>query len=292
MREPGLYRGIPNAEYHRGLITVEDGHGRSLKPLSSTGAKTLLTESPADYLWKLEHPVSKKAYDAGHAAHELILEGRFSEVRELKGYTDPKTGEYKRFENRMTSAAKEADKEIRGRGLTPMLTKELVPARGMASAVRKHPVASNLLSEGEAEVSALVWDVEYQVWLQVRFDWLRGSLLLDLKTDTTANPRDFSTKIGRYKYHLQASLYLRAAELLGIESPEFAWLVVQNTGRHAISVISYSQSDRLIGDRLMHQALSTYAQCMRSGEWPGYDNIYLSALPKWAEYEAEDLEND
>ncbi|WP_435298502.1 PD-(D/E)XK nuclease-like domain-containing protein [Timonella sp. A28] len=279
MREPGLYYGIPNVEYHRGLIEVHDMNGLAIKPLSSTGAKTLVRDSPADYLWQLENPVSKTAFSTGTAVHELVLEGQLQSVEIFE------------FPNWMSKAAKEAKAECLARGGNPMLERDLVDAYAIAEAVKNHQLASSLITDGNPEVSALVWDPEYKVWFQVRFDWLRNDgLIVDLKTSRVSNPSDFNREIATYYYHLQASLYMRAAELLGIPVQGWRWVVVCSEKPHNVFVVEYTEIDRLTGDQRMHTALTKYADGVHQGVWPAHPDLYFSELPAYATYDGEEGE--
>ncbi len=166
MREPGLYYGVPSAEYHRGLIEVADVNGLTIKPLSSTGAKAIVMQSPADYVWGLSNRMEKKAFDMGHAAHELILEGGLQTVTVLD------------FDSFRSKAAQAERAKVYAAGGVPMLEKELTAAYAMEKAVRSHELADSLITDGKPEVSGLVWDDEYKIWIQVRVDWLGNDGLL------------------------------------------------------------------------------------------------------------------
>lgn len=276
-RTPGLYPDIPNTEYHRGLIEVHDVNGLKVKPLSSTGAKTLVRDSPADYLHQIAHRVEKKAFDMGRAAHELILEGGLKSVEVLD------------FDSFRSKAAQEARDKVYAAGGTPMLERDLADAREMEAAVRSHERASALISDGQAEVSALVWDEEYNIHFQVRYDWLRNDgLIVDLKTSRAGNPNDFNREIANFYYHLQASLYLRAAEILGLKPQGYRWVVVQSDAPHNVFVVEYSEIDRLTGDQRMHTALRKYADGIHQGLWPAFPDLYLSELPAYASYDGEE----
>lgn len=277
MREPGLYEGVPANEYHAGLVPVADVNGLALKPLSSTGAKTIVRDSPADYLWGLSNRTEKKVFDMGHAAHELILEGGLKTVTVLD------------FDSFRSKAAQTARDEVYAAGGTPMLERDLTAAYAMEKAVRSHELANSLISDGRPEVSALVWDDEYKIWVQARFDWLRNDgLIVDLKTSRSGTPADFNRDIAKFYYHLQASLYLRAAELLGLNPQGWRWVVVQADAPNNVYVIEYSEVDRLTGDQRMHTALRKYADGIHTGVWPAFPDLYLSELPAYASYDGED----
>lgn len=277
MREPGLFEGVPAAEYHAGLVPVADVNGLALKPLSSTGAKTIVRDSPADYLWGLANRTHKDAFSVGSAAHELILEGEFKSIKVFE------------FDSWRKAEAQAAKKEAIADGLNPMLKHDLAGVYEMVRNVREHDRAAALLSDGRPEVSGLVWDDEYKIWFQVRFDWLRSNnLIVDLKTSRTGNPYDFNRDIASFYYDLQASLYLRAAELLGLNPPGFGWVVVQNQEPYNVYVVEYTEFGRAHGDRRMHTALRKYADGIHTGLWPAHPGIYTYEPPKWLDYEGQD----
>lgn len=274
MMEPGIYPSISNASYHRGLRSDP-------KPLSSSMAKTLVTKSPAEFKWEAEHRVEKDAYDTGTAVHELVLEGEFKTVTVLN------------FDDYRTKAAREAKVETYAAGLAPMLERDLGEVRAMAAAVKASKLASSVFTDGRSEVSALVQDPESGIWLQARFDWLRDdhTLIADLKTTAKgANPRSFNREIAERHYHLSMAFYRRVLMLLGYDDPRLMFVVIDKKAPHLISVHEVSQSDRIIGDALVKKAIATYAACLSSGEWPGYDTaIHVTDLPAWAAYEADEI---
>lgn len=273
--KPGLHHGIPNAVYQAGLT---DPH-----PLQSTYAKNLITGSPAEFIWRRDHREEKSYFDAGQALHELVLEGQFTSVEVLP------------FDNWRTKASQEAKAEAYAAGKTPMLERDLENVYAMAAAVRESSLAQSLLVVGHPEVSALAVDPDTGLTLQARFDWLRDlegkPLIVDLKsTAKGANPRSFNREAADLRYHFSASFYSRVLTALGYPEPQFMWLVVGKDAPHSVSVIEYSEVDRTAGDVLVDHALRLYAECTRSGIWPGWDtHIHQSSLPPWAHDEADDL---
>lgn len=272
---PGLHEGIPNATYHRGLRSDP-------KPLSSSMAKTLVTKSPAEFKWEAEHRVEKDVFDIGTAVHELILEGEFKTVTVLD------------FPDYKTKAAQDAKKATYAAGLTPMLERDLVDVRAMAKAVKDSKLASSVFTDGKPEVSALVQDPKSGIWLQARFDWLtlgKRPRIADLKTSVKgANPRSFNREIAERHYHLSMAFYRRVLMLLGYDDPQLMFVVVGKTAPHLTSVHDISVSDRIVGDLLVDKAIATYAACLATDSWPGYDNaIHVTDLPAWAGFEAAEI---
>ena len=273
--KPGLHEDISNAAYHRGLRSDP-------KPLSSSMAKTLVTKSPAEFKWEADHRVEKDVFDEGQAVHELVLEGGF------------KTIDVYDFDSWRTNEAKAAKAESYINQRHPMLRKDIAHLEAMAKAVQSSKLASSVFTQGRPEVSALVQDPESGIWLQARFDWLslgKRQWIADLKTSVKgANPRSFNREIAERHYHLQGAFYCRVLRLLGYDDPGFQFVVVGKTAPHLTSVVELSLVDRNVGDLLVDKAIATYAACLESGKWVGYDDeIHYSSMPIYASYEAEEI---
>jgi hypothetical protein len=277
--EPGIYPGISNADYHRGLLSDP-------KPLSSSMAKTIVTKSPAEFMWQQDHRIERHGFDEGQAVHDLVLEGGFTNIDLFE------------FKDWRTNAAKDAKAACYAAGRNPLLAHEAAPLQRMAEAVASSKLAANVFTKGKPEVSALVFDEEYGVHLQARMDWLQlpewgaaRPVIADLKTSIKgANPRSFNREIAERRYHLSMAFYRRVLMLLGYTEPQLLFVVVDKAEPHLVSVHEISVSDRLVGDHLVKKAIATYAACLRSGEWPGYDTqIHHTDLPAWATYEAEEI---
>lgn len=277
--KPGIHLGVPNQDYHRGLLSDP-------KPLSSSMAKTLVTKSPAEFRWEQENRVERRAFDEGQAVHELVLERGFQTI------------DVHDFDSWRSKEAREARDASYASGRHPLLTADTEPLESMAEAVDRSDLASSVFTFGNPEVSLLVHDDEYGVPLQARIDWLQlpewgapHPAIVDLKnTVKGANPRSFNREIAERRYHLSMAFYRRVLMLLGYDDPRLLFVVVSKAAPHLVSVMEVSVSDRLIGDHLVNKAIATYAACLASGDWPGYDTqIHHTDLPPWATYEAEDI---
>lgn len=274
---PGIYDGIDNATYHRGLLDDP-------RPLSASMAKILITKSPADLQWELANRVESTAFDEGQAVHELVLEGGFKTIDVF---------EYEHWRTNEAKTARDASYAARRH---PLLKKDLSSVYGMADAVKSSPLAAAVFTDGMPEQSALAIDPGTGVPLQARPDWLRRPekgrpIVGELKTTVKgAAPRAFMREVADRHYHLQAAFTLRVLELLGVKDAAFLWVAVSKTAPYRVSVTELTRHDREIGDLLVDAAIKIYAGCLASGEWPGYDTeIHQSALPVWAAYEAEDI---
>lgn len=275
--EPGLYPDISNEDYHRGMLADP-------KPLSSSMAKTIVTKSPAEFIYEQQHRIERAAFDEGQAVHELVLEGGF------------KTIDVHEFDSWRKADARAARDQSYAASRHPILAGDVAPLLTMADAVKHSPIAADQFSNGKPEVSALAYDPEFGVHLQARMDWLRlpewgadAPAIVDLKTTVQgANPRAFNREIAERRYHLSMAFYRRVLMLLGYDSPALLFVAVGKNQPHMVSVHEMSVSDRIVGDLLVKKAIATYAACLASGEWPGYDSeIHVTDLPAWATYEAE-----
>lgn len=274
--EPGLHEGISNADYHRGLLDP--------KPLSASMAKCLVTKSPAEFIYEQLNRTEKTAFDEGQAVHELVLEGGF------------KTVDVYDFDSWRTKESQQAKAESYLNQRHPMLRKDTTNLYAMADAVKASKLASSVFTNGRPEVSALVQDPTTGIYLQARFDWLTlpdsgPPIIGELKTTAKgANPRSFNREIAEYKYHLAGAFYSHVLKLLGYDDPTFRFVAVGKNAPHLVSVLELSVSDRIVGDHLVDKAISTYATCLATDKWPGYDDqIHYTDLPAWAAYEAEEI---
>lgn len=276
----GIYGWIPEDVYHadRGSLSV-------------SGAKLLLPPScPAKFRWYMDNPQSfKRAWDFGSFFHLIVL-GKGVEVE----YID--ASDYR------TKAAREARDRARADGKVPILVgddandtyaAEMAKAQAMADAVLAHPVAGELLTHPRnlVEQSLYATDPETGVRLRGRIDAMHfgdddAVTLIDVKTSTTASPREFERKAADLRYHLQADWYRGLMELLGLAvAPRFLFVVVEKEPPYLVSVTEFDTNAIDEAARLNRQAIDTYARCVERNEWPHYPNtedIVMMSLPPWA----------
>lgn len=273
---PGVYD-MPAADYHRDPVPFGS--------LSQSGAKLLLKPScPAKFKWALDNPDDaepKDHFDFGAAAHTTVLsDGADIEVID---YADWRT-----------NAAKDLRAKARADGLTPVLAKDMAKVDKMAEAIKDHPIAYRLLSGGKAEQSLFAIDPETGVWLRGRVDRLHTEtrpgfrlLIPDYKSAADADNESFERAAYNNGYVIQAPWYSRLAELLGLAASAVMVFVAQEkTAPYLVNVVELTTIALEYGRSKMAEAIATYAQCKRSGYWPGYsDGIELIGLPRWVERE-------
>lgn len=276
---PGIYDAMTHETYHADPVP-----GGSL---SSTGARKLIEPScPAKFRWWETHDQPNTPhFDMGHAAHKLVL----GTGPELVAVDAP---------DWRTKAAKEERAAAHERGAVPLLAKDMETVEDMALALAEHPQAGALFrpGTGRAEQSAFWRDPVFGVWRRCRYDWLPdhpgGRLIIpDYKTCNSADPTALGKAMVQHGYDQQAAYYLDPLGPLGLADPRDAVFLFVFQEKVPPYVVTICQPDvvalRRGADR-NRLALATYAECKRSGVWPGYvDEVINLPLPVWVENEYE-----
>lgn len=196
----GLYRDLTNDQYH----AVLEGDKAAY---SSSQLKDALDDIEIFYKKYITKELKSKsisAFDVGTYYHTAILEPHILDEECVV------------FEGKVRrgKAWEEFQKEHEGKVIITLSDKE--KADNLINATKDSPIAMDLLSRGEAEVS-LFWDL-MGVKCKVRADWLylapidsdEDSYILDLKSTTgnTKNGHSIKGKISSYSYDLSAAFYL------------------------------------------------------------------------------------
>jgi hypothetical protein len=160
----------------------------------------------------------------------------------------------------------------------------------LRAAVWSHPTAAEILAaKGMNEVS-LVWkDAETEVDCKGRIDricsYAGWSCLVDLKTTRDAGRRAFESSVQRFGYHSQAAFYIDGAQAVAPRDVErkWLWIAVETEAPYACAVYEIEDAALSMGRDEYRKHLRAYAECLRTGEWPGYPaGIDYCGLPSWA----------
>jgi hypothetical protein len=266
-------------------VTELDGYHADKTTLSNSAAKWLLPpHCPAKFKWFRDNPDTRPvsvAMDFGKAAHRLAFGAGEDYVVITGSGKDP--NEWR------TNADKEAVELARAGGVTPIKPKDETVIVEMAAALRDHPLASRLFSNGKPE-QALYWtDPSTGVKLRARLDWLpdkvdgRRMLIPDFKTADSAHPEKFRKSAADFGYHRQAAWYIDAVRECGLDDdPAFLFVVQEKAAPYLVTVIELDEVSLNIGRNLNYQARMIYAECLRTGKWPGYsEGVERVGLPDW-----------
>ncbi len=281
--EPGVYPDIPFADYLADPWPTGS--------LSHSGAKTLVTKTPAMFAYEREHGrPHTEAFDLGHAAHRIVLGDGVPVVVIPDDVTD-KNGGW------TTKDAKALVAEVRAAGQTPVKPETWDTVEAMAKAIRAHPLASKLLAPGVGtpEVSAFAEDEQTGVMMRCRYDYLAESdgrrlILRDYKTTDKADRDSFGKSAANYGYALQDAFYSAIAKRLGLaRDVVFLFIAQEKTPPYLVNVLQLDHTALRIGEIQMRRALALYKRCTDTGEWPGYPpEVALTSLPIWFERQYED----
>jgi len=140
---------------------------------------------------------------------------------------------------------------------------------------------------GMAEVSAYWEDEETGVLCRCRPDFVceapDGDILIDAKTYKSAKPAAFAQQMGRMRYHVQGAWYSDGyAKASGRPVIAFIFAAVEIAYPFAASSIMLDPEDEENGRKEYRRNLNTYAECLKSGVWPGYgETIHTIRMPLW-----------
>jgi exodeoxyribonuclease VIII len=223
----------------------------------------------AKYVTKVpELPKSTAAMTMGSLVHCAVLEP--DELLKRYGACPP----------RNTKAGKEAAAEMQSNGIEPVSESDLQQAQRMASAVRRHPYAAELLSAGKPETSIWWDDPETGLRCKCRPDWINGRTCIDLKTTTDASPKGFAKSVASFRYHVQMAHYLAAGLF-----DQFVFIAVEKEPPYAVACYELDADAFAEGQRLRVRDLQRIANCRAMAAWPGYgDELQTISLPGWAFY--------
>ena len=274
----GLFRNVPEALYHK-----------IKKAASQSRLKTLVDYSPGHALFEIDFP--KKDTDAtlsGRAFHSAVLEGEsFEEIhhRLPEGYT-------LRSKNSKDRFADLEDEYGEGRVLKAPLFDNSLRLR---DAVHAHPTAGPLLKSStiETELTGLM-EIPVStgadttssprrlipVRAKIRVDGLDipEGRFIDLKSTIDAREWAFGKQLGQFGTHRQVPMYVEGLSLLGVKPDEIPERVIIAVERDARGTPTFTgvKCYRLANDAVelgssqIGEAIVLWAECLRSGEWPGY----------------------
>lgn len=204
----------------------------------------------------------EEKFDLGKAAHSLML-------RDKKDFAifdgaDWRTKESKEFKEK-------AYKENK----IPMLSDQWVRTQEMHERARSQIAASafdDAFNENGASEVTVIWQ-EGDVWCRIRLDWWdKKKRFYDYKTTAdSANPETLSRLFSNLDYEITDAFYRRGiAAILGVDSPEYRFVVQENYDPYLLSCVSFDPMAREQADRKVEYAIKLWGTCLKNNLWPGY----------------------
>ena len=133
---------------------------------------------------------------------------------------------------------------------------------------------------------------EPELALKGRVDWLTVvdgcDVVVGLKTTRDLRPREFAAQAARLCYHWQWAFYYDGFERITGRKPAMVEIVVESAAPHAVAVYTIGEIVLDLGRDEYREALAQFAECERTGVWPGpVVGERALVLPAWA-YPKED----
>ena len=172
-------------------------------------------------------------------------------------------------------------------------TDEWQQLHAMRDSVMAHPAARALLTgaPGKAEQSVYWVDALTGELCRCRPDfWRQDGIIVDVKTTDDASPEGFAKSLVNWRYHVQHPYYLdgcceaiKQSGASGIVPPKhFLFLVVEKKAPYAVAVYQMDQESIDQGSAEYRADLTTYAECRKTENWPGYgERIQQIGVPTW-----------
>lgn len=273
-----------NEEYHSG-------------PGVSVGDLKLLDEKSPLHLWQRKFAPDRVVEQTevqmiGSAIHCALLEPdqfpyRYAVIPE--GIT------------RRSNIGRDLFRELAQEGKQALTQEQYDMVKSVADAASRLPVVRYLLSRGGASEQSIYWiDRETGVLCRMRPDYMiepcaefPNGLIFDAKSAEDASPEGFRKASYNYRYHQQAAWYQDGFKRTygTAEPPPFLFGAFEKEPPFAGKVYPASANQIALGAQLNRRALLRYAECERTGVWPGYSNeLTPLGLPPWGENELRSLQ--
>lgn len=165
-----------------------------------------------------------------------------------------------------------------------------------ADAVNRHPTIREMLDLSppeDRELSVFWIDGETGVYCKARFDALARGLKIihDLKSSRSAH-KDFWMREAKSRgYDMQGAWYLEAAKAVGLDIDRFKAIPFEKKGPYCVNWAHFDPEILKLAARANRACLRKYAECLASGNWPGYDeNGFIVKANQWDEIRVNELE--
>lgn len=261
---PGVYEGIPLAQYH-GAITTEPA-------ISSSGLRTIEGDSLKHY-WMDSYlnPNRRPRPDTkqmafGRAVHDLAAGEEFRRNYAIRP---------DQWDSWRTKDAQSWKLEMELAGLTVLTPEDVDAIKSVADELSAHPTIRAGILNGIVEHSIIWPDLATGVWLKARPDVIPtdSNMIVDLKTCSSAHPRAVRRSIDDFNYHMQLALgHWGIQATTGREMTDFVLVFVETAPPYCVNIKPIYPEDIELGMRQLRRALDKFARALETNEWPGYED--------------------
>lgn len=229
----------------------------------------VLGESPAQVRHRIDHPDEGDTAIRGclRCGHCLALQPEVFD-RDFLVYEGRRDKRHKAYQAVL--------EQVADTGQTVLTPTEHRKAQALADAVRAHPMVAQLLAHPDAQPEAVLqWDDPIVGPARGRADLLVSPrYILDLKQWRSVQPRSVRRDIEAQGVDAQLAWYARGAEdMCGLEpgALQRGVIVVSDGGTDGCpecALYWLDEAMHALGDARLDRALRTYAECVRTGQWP------------------------
>lgn len=268
--QSGKYDNISLSEYHK-------LHGWSKSALDK------INQSPAHYVeWIANQQEPTPAMAFGSALHCAVLT---PELYKQQYAIEP-------ILDKRTKAGKDAYTVwmVESSGKIPIGSIAARQVERVSNAVFSHPLASQFLTQGEAEQSFFWTDAKTGLDCKARPDYYRNDgIVVDLKTCADATFKEFQRSVYNFRYHVQGAFYMDGIfHATGKQCSDFVLIAVEKEAPFGVMV--YRLDDMAIdtGRIAYEHNLADVKEWQEKPEL--YKTVYTLSqnpvempLPAWAE---------
>jgi len=263
--KPGIYPGVPFPEY-QSWEAINNSVLRKISKQSAAHAKEYMDNPPP--------PTAAMSF--GSALHARILECDTFPERYLVA---PKC-------DRRTKAGKEtyaAFQDAAG-DKTILTDADYATIQSIAAEIEKHKVIK-FVQDGASEVCIVWTDKKTGILCKARLDYIHAerAIMVDIKSTKSAEAGEFARSVWNYDYHQQFAFYASGWEAAAGDFPTCVIVACEKEPPFALAVYELHEDIMRAGKNAWENALKIYAECVKTGIWPGfYDGPQILNLPKWA----------
>lgn len=260
--KPGIYFDMPNEDYHSG------------PGISKSGLWTIETKTPAHYKFAVRKET--KAFDFGEGCHLAILQPNLFEAQVIRGPEDRRGNKWK---DMVEACAINKKLLLTGGDYDSVLA--------LRDAVHSNRWISNILTGGKPLIEASGYWIDEATGelCRCRPDFYREDLgvIVDVKSTLSAHPDAFARSVINYGYHSQEAFYSDGWQALGKPIDGFVFLGWEKTAPFAFAAYELPPSIVDEGRAVMRKALTTYAECTKANNWPGFpEGVQELPIKRWA----------
>ena len=261
---------LTNGQYHGGKAV-------------SKSQLDIIHQSPAHYHYRYlsgeYKPTTTPTLEFGSMVHSYVLEFDkfFSE------YTRVPDNAPRRPTKAQLEAKKPSDKTLEAiawweqfdaenKGRKTVDNDDLAALYAIRQSILANKTARKLLADGIAESSVYFTEPETGIDCRVRPDWYSAKdFIVDLKTTQSAAPRAFGYSAAKYRYHVQAAMYMDAMyHSFGVYPAGFVFIAVEKEPPYVTACYLATPSMLDAGGNAYLADLRKLKECQQSGEWPAF----------------------